>query len=30
LAFLPGLAFFQTWFGFFPQQMSGSPACRRS
>jgi len=25
LAFLPGLAFFQTWFGFFSQEMSGNP-----
>jgi len=23
--FSPGLAFFQTWFGFFSQEMSGNP-----
>ena len=26
MAFLLGLAFFQTWFGFFSQEMSGNPA----
>jgi len=29
LAFLPGSAVFQTWFGFFSQKMSGNPDTQR-